>query len=238
MNSNPQKSALTLEDMRTVSPAMANYTALSIGEDLWNRTDLSPRDRGMVSVAALIARNQTIGMLHYFNVALDSGVKPSEFSEIITHLAFYSGWPNALAAVSIAKEIFGQRGIGADQLPAVSPELLPIDESAEAERAERVQQDIGAVAPGVVEYTRDLLFRNLWLRPALAPRDRSLVTVTALIASGQVAQIPYHLNRAMDKGLTRTEASELLAHLAFYSGWPNIFSALPAVKGVFEQRSS
>ena len=64
----------------------------------------------------------------------------------------------------------------------------------------------------------------------LAPRDRSLVTVSALIASGQVAQIPYHLNRAMDNGLTREQAGEVLTHLAFYVGWPNVFSALPVAK--------
>ena len=70
-----------------------------------------------------------------------------------------------------------------------------------------------------------------------APRDRSLVTVSALIASGQVAQIPYHLNRAMDNGLTRAQASEVIAHLAFYAGWPNAFSAVPVAKGVFDSRS-
>ena len=197
---------------------------------------LSPRDRGIVTVAALVARNQTIGMLHYFNVALDSGVKPGELSETITHLAFYAGWSNALAAVVILKDIFAPRGTVLDYLPAASPELLPLDDAAEADRAARVQQDVGAVAPGVVQYTTDLLFREVWLRPALAPRDRSLVTVSALIASGQIAQIPYHLNRAMDNGLTRAQASEVLAHLAFYAGWPNVFSALPVVKGVFEKR--
>jgi 4-carboxymuconolactone decarboxylase len=57
--------------------------------------------------------------------------------------------------------------------------------------------------------TTDLLFRDLWLRPALAPRDRSLVTASSLIASGQVAQITYHLNRAMDNGLTQSQASEV-----------------------------
>jgi 4-carboxymuconolactone decarboxylase len=76
----------------------------------------------------------------------------------------------------------------------------------------------------------------LWLRPALAPRDRSLVTVSALIASGQVAQITYHLNRAMNNGLTKEQASEVVTHLAFYAGWPNVMSALPVVKGVFESR--
>jgi 4-carboxymuconolactone decarboxylase len=87
-----------------------------------------------------------------------------------------------------------------------------------------------------VQNTTDLLFRDLWLRPALAPRDRSLVTVSALIASGQVAQITYHLGRAMDNGLTQGQASEVLTHIAFYAGWPNAFSALPVVKDVFEKR--
>ena len=237
MNTHP-RSALSPEDVRRVSPALAHYTHTAIEEGLWKRPDLSPRDRSIVTVSALIARNQTIGMLHYFNIALDNHVKASELSEIITHLAFYSGWSNAFAAVAIVKDIFEQRGIGTDQLPEVSPALLPLNEAAEIDRASRVQQDIGEVVPGVVQYTTDLLFRDLWLRPALAPRDRSLVTVSALIASSQSAQITYHLNRAMDNGLKKAEASEVLTHLAFYAGWPNVFSALPVVKAVFEKRAN
>ena len=87
-----------------------------------------------------------------------------------------------------------------------------------------------------MQYTTDVLFRDLWLRPDLAPRDRSLVTVSALIASGEVAQVTYHLNRAMDNGLTQTQAAEVVTHLAFYAGWPNAFSALPVLKDVFEKR--
>jgi 4-carboxymuconolactone decarboxylase len=172
----------------------------------------------------------------YLDLALDSGVRPGELSEIITHLAFYSGWGNAKQAVATAQEVFSRRGIGADQLPLAEPELLPLDQAAEAARAARVGQDVGPVAPGLEQFTTDVLFRDLWLRPGLAPRDRSLVTVSALIASGQVAQVPYHLNRAMDNGLTRAQASEAVAHLAFYAGWPNAFSAVPVVKGVFDGR--
>lgn len=234
--SNPPQSALTPQDIHAVSPALASYTQKSIDGDLWKRPGLSPRERSIVTVSALIARIQTIGMLHYFNIALDSGVKASELSEIVTHLAFYSGWPNALSALAILKDVFAQRGIGADQVPAVSPQLLPLEEGAEAQRAMTVEQNFGAVAPGVVQYTTDLLFRDLWLRPALAPRDRSLVTVSALIAVGQAAQITYHLNRAMDNGLTQAQASEVLTHLAFYAGWPNVFSALPVAKDVFAKR--
>ena len=176
-------------------------------------------------------------MPYYINLALDNGVKSSEVSEIITHVAFYSGWENAMSAAAAAKEVFARRGIGADQLPPVSPPLLPLDEAAEAQRASRVGQQFGSVAPGVVQYTTDLLFRDLWLRSGLAPRDRSLVTISALIASGQVAQIPYHLNRAMDNGLIQAQASEVLTQLAFYAGWPKVFSALPVFKEVFEKRT-
>jgi 4-carboxymuconolactone decarboxylase len=62
------------------------------------------------------------------------------------------------------------------------------------------------------------------------------VTVSALIASGQVAQITFHLNRAMDNGLTKAQASEVLTHLLFYAGWPNVMSAVPVAKDVFEKR--
>jgi 4-carboxymuconolactone decarboxylase len=162
--------------------------------------------------------------------------EPAELSEIITHLAFYSGWANAMSAVAVAKDIFHQRGIGIDQLPPAKEKLLPLNEEAEAQRATQVGNNFGQVSPGLVQNTTDLLFRELWLRPALAPRDRSLVTVSALISSGQVAQITYHLNRAMDNGLTQSQASEVLTHIAFYAGWPNAFSALPVVREVFEKR--
>ena len=230
-----QKNTL-LEDINAVSPALEKYTQDRFLGDLWKRPGLSPRDRSIVTLAALVARNQTVQMPYYLNLALDNDVKASEISEIITHLAFYSGWENAMSAVVITKEVFHKRGIGPDQLPSATMQLLPLDEAAEKQRAITVEQNFGAVAPGVVQYTTNVLFRDLWLRPALAPRDRSLVTVSALIASGQVAQITYHLNRAMDNGLTQGEAAEMLTQLAFYAGWPNVFSALPVAKDVFEKR--
>lgn len=227
---------VTREDVRTVAPALDRYTQDRLLGELWKRPDLSPRDRSLVTVAALIARNQTIELPYYVNLALDNGVRPSELSEVITHLAFYVGWGNALAAVASAKTVFAQRGIGADQLPPASGQLLPLNAAAEAQRAASVQQNAGPVAPGLLQYTSDILFRDLWLRPALAPRDRSLVTVSALIASGQVAQLTPHLNRAMDNGLTQPEVSEVVTHVAFYAGWPYAFSAVPVIKGVFEKR--
>ena len=234
---NALPSVLTYDDVRAVSPALEHYTKGPLLDGLWKRPDLSPRDRSIITGSALIARIQTIEMPFHFALALDNGVKPSELSEIITHLAFYAGWANAMSAVAVAKDIFRQRGIGIDQLPPAKDKLLPLNKEAETQRATQVNNNFGDVSPGLVQNTTDLLFRDLWLRPALAPRDRSLVTVSSLIASGQVAQITYHLNRAMDNGLTKEQASEVVTHLAFYAGWPNAFSALPIVKEVFEKRN-
>jgi len=230
------KGQLTDDELRSVSPALEHYTKDALQNGLWTRPELSRRDRSLVTIAALIARIQTIEMLFYFALALDHGVKPAELSETITHLAFYSGWTNAMAAVSVAKNIFREKGITQDQLPPARENLLTLNEEAEEKRATQVGNNLGAVTPGLVQYTTDLLFRDLWLRPALAPRDRGLVTISALIASGQVAQIPYHLGRAMDNGLTASEAGEIVTHIAFYGGWPNAFSAAPVVKDVLEKR--
>jgi 4-carboxymuconolactone decarboxylase len=226
----------SMNDVRAVAPALEKYGQGILMGEVWKRPDLSPRDRSIVTLAALIARNQSTEMPYHLDLALDHGVKPGEISEMITHLAFYAGWGNAMTAVAAAKDIFARYKISVDQLPPASDKLLPLDEAAEAQRAAGVEKNFGAVAPGVVQYTGEVLFRDLWLRPGLAPRDRSLVTVSSLIASSQSAQIPYHLNRAMDNGLTRAEASEVLTHLAFYAGWPNVFSALPVAKEVFDKR--
>ena len=159
----------TLDDIRAVAPALEKYTQDRLLGEVWKRPGLAPRDRSIVTLAALIARNQTTDMPYYVNLALDNGVKPREISEVITHLAFYSGWPNAMSAVAVTKDVFAARKVGNDQLPPVSPQPLPLDEAAEAQRASRVGEQFGKVAPGVVQYTTDVLFRDLWLRPDLAP---------------------------------------------------------------------
>ena len=226
------------EELSRVAPALEAYTADDLFGRVWQDDALSMRDRSLVTVAALIARNQTDDLADYVGLALDSGVAPAEISETITHLAFYAGWQNAMAAADETADVFEERAIFADELPVVDPtDMLALDEDAEASRQSFVQETYGNVSQGVVDNTEELLFLDLWLRPALAPRDRSLVTVAALIASGHVEQITFHLNRAMDNGLSKDEASAMPSHLAFYSGWPNVFSAMPVAKKVFEERT-
>ncbi len=95
------------------------------------------------------------------------------------------------------------------------------------------QKMFGDFAPGLVHFTDDVLFGEVWKRPELSPRDRSLVTVAALATSGNVAQLNFHLAYAKRNGMTEDELIETITHLAFYAGWPKAMSAMAVAKQVF-----
>ncbi|WP_138445433.1 carboxymuconolactone decarboxylase family protein [Sinomonas susongensis] len=91
----------------------------------------------------------------------------------------------------------------------------------------------GDFAPALVSYTDDVLFGQVWERPELSPRDRSLVTVSALLAGGNTEQLTFHLAKAKENGLSEEELIEAITHLAFYAGWPKAMSAMSVAKSVF-----
>jgi 4-carboxymuconolactone decarboxylase len=97
------------------------------------------------------------------------------------------------------------------------------------------QQLIGDTAPKLVELTDQVLFGDVWERPELSPRDRSLITVSALVALYRLEQLPGHLRRALANGLTEQELAEAITHLAFYAGWPSAMSAATALRAIVEQ---
>ena len=86
-----------------------------------------------------------------------------------------------------------------------------------------------------MELTDEVLFGDVWARDELAPRDRSLITVAALIAGGNTEQLPFHLNKARENGLSETELVEVITHLAFYAGWPKAMSAITVAKELFKK---
>ncbi len=88
----------------------------------------------------------------------------------------------------------------------------------------------GDIAPKLVEVTDNVLFGDIWERPGLSKRDRSLVTVTALIAMNRTEQLRFHIPNALKNGVTRDEVIEVITHLAFYAGWPNAINAVQLVK--------
>ena len=103
-------------------------------------------------------------------------------------------------------------------------------------KARPSQGPIGDFAPKLAELTDDVLYGDVWERPELSKRDRSLVTVAALIALNRPEQLRSHLIRARENGVTQEELVETITHLAFYCGWPNAVSAINVAKEVFEKK--
>ena len=106
------------------------------------------------------------------------------------------------------------------------------DTSASKEPSGAARQ-LGDFAPALVHFTDDVLFGEVWTRPELSPRDRSLITITVLAAAGNTEQLTFHLGLARQNGLTETEVTEAITHLAFYAGWPRAMSAMTVAKQVF-----
>lgn len=95
------------------------------------------------------------------------------------------------------------------------------------------QKSVGDIAPALADYTDKVLFDEVWERPALSKRDRSLTTVAALVAMGSTDQLNFHLGFARDNGVTEDELIEAITHLAFYTGWPKAMTATAVAKTVF-----
>ena len=100
---------------------------------------------------------------------------------------------------------------------------------------DNARKAFGHIAPALAELTDKVLFGDVWQRPGLRPRDRSLITVASLVSLYRTNELPFHLKKALENGLTREEIIEAITHLAFYSGWPTANTALPIAQRVFEQ---
>jgi 4-carboxymuconolactone decarboxylase len=95
--------------------------------------------------------------------------------------------------------------------------------------------DLKAVAPEFGKLTQDFLFGDIWKRPGLSPRDKSLITVTCLVALNRIEQVEFHLKRAFENGLTKEELVAAITHIAFYAGWPTAVSGFNHLRKVIDQ---
>lgn len=96
--------------------------------------------------------------------------------------------------------------------------------------------DIRAIAPEFAKLTHDFLFGDIWKRPGLSQRDKSLITVTCLVALNRIEQVEIHLNKAFENGLTKEELVAAITHIAFYAGWPAAFSGFGHLKKIIDQQ--
>lgn len=100
----------------------------------------------------------------------------------------------------------------------------------------RASEGLAEFAPKLAELTEKTLFGDMWERPQLSKRDRSLITCAALITLARTEQMGFHFPRAIENGVTQEELIEMITHLAFYAGWPSAFSAITRAKDLFEAK--
>jgi 4-carboxymuconolactone decarboxylase len=210
-----------------IAPGLATLTDDVLFGDVWRRSELSPRDRSLVTISVLIATGKPAQLAGHLSRALVNGVQPSEASGVLVHLAIYCGWPNAVSALEVFDQVYTARKVDTAALGAVGARL-PASAS-DAARASAVTEELGTVAPKFVQLTNDVVFGDLWRRSDLSLRDRSLVTIAALAAMGDDDQLDLYLRRGLESGLTRAQIGEALTHLGFYAGWPKATKALTAL---------
>ncbi|MDO6414065.1 carboxymuconolactone decarboxylase family protein [Sphingomonas sp. BIUV-7] len=210
------------KSMQAIAPALADYTDDVLFGDVWIRPELSPRDRSLVTLSVLIATGKSAQLAGHLNRGLSNGLKPAEVSGMVTQLAFYTGWPNAVSALSVIEEVFVERKIDMAALRAAA--AVPAAKT--GPRLREPNPQMTAAAPKFEELTANVIYGSLWRRPDLSPRDRSLVTIAAAAAGGDDTQLASHIRLGLTNGLTKPEIIEALTHLAFYAGWPKANSAI------------
>lgn len=144
---------------------------------------------------------------------------------------WHGAGPNtAMTHIAIVEQL---KGKSVEWLEKTTDEQYPT--TGRSQQPTRAQQLMGDIAPKLADLTDNVLFGDVWERPQLSPRDRSLATVAALIAMNRPDQLRSHLARARANGLTQAELVEVITHLAFYSGWPNAISAVGVAREVFRE---
>lgn len=198
------------QEVHDASPAIGWYTDHLLFHRIWERPGLAKRDRSLVTLSALIAEGAFTQAKSHLGIALDNGLSTVELVELATHLAFYAGWPGAMSALNVMREVFADRGLDA---ASAQPVGRPIAESDAPDDARKVSDLLARVVDPVIH-------DDLWERPGLTPRDRGLATIAVMIAQSRLENLEEQAEAATGQGLKREELAEAVLHLSFYLGMP------------------
>ena len=218
-----------ISDLYAGSPYLGELRNTVVYGEIWERPQLSKRDRSLITVAVLQALVREELSLHIPR-GLDNGLTPEEISEIILHVTFYAGWPTGVQASVMAAGVFEERGLSIGPLSRAP---------AAAQRPPAPASATGAYAavPRLGELRNSVLYGDVWERPQLSKRDRSLITVAVLQAMYRTSELRTHIGRALDQnGVTPQEVSEVILHVTFYAGWPAAVNAGRLAAEAFEER--
>jgi 4-carboxymuconolactone decarboxylase len=234
-----------IEALRDVAPDLGRYIVEFAFGDVYSRPGLDARQRQLVTIGALAAQGDTAPQLDFhIDAALRVGVRPVEIMEALFQIVPFMGFPRALKAVSVAREVFTKRGITfeppeqtdeRDRYARGEEKLVEID----GQHGLDVIESLRDIAPDLGRYIVEFTFGDIYYRPWLSTPLRQLVTIGALTAFGDAAAVlRVHLGAALNVGLSRAQVIEALIHVVSYAGFPRVLNAIAVAREVFEDRPS
>jgi 4-carboxymuconolactone decarboxylase len=221
--------------------------AYDVVGEMWSRPELSRRDRSLMVIATLAAQAREDELVLHTQIGLRNGLTQTEIEEILPHVAAYAGFPAAMAA-SRRVDAGLREALKVEQLPDRKGAALKSDPERDRDAASVLTTIAGAARPispeqglermqallgelGVTAYR--WAFGEIWCRPELSRRDRSIVVIAILIALGATAELDVHFPAGLRHGLTRAELEEIVNHLALYAGIPRAGEAMRALRAAF-----
>jgi len=221
--------------------------AFDVVGDMWSRPELPRRDRSLLVISVLAAQARDEELVAHTRIGLRNGLSQTEIEEILLHVAAYAGFPAAMASSRRIDEAL-REALGLEKLSDRTPAEQTSDEARDRDAADVLRTIAGAAgeiepAQGLARM-REMLgevgvtayrfaFGDVWARPQLSRRDRSIVVIAILVSLGAVAELEVHAPAGLRHGLSRVEVEEIVNHLALYAGIPRAVEAIRAVRAAW-----
>ncbi|MDJ0851067.1 MAG: carboxymuconolactone decarboxylase family protein [Myxococcota bacterium] len=240
-----------LADFLDTRGALGSF-AIRIGAgEIWSRAQLSRRDRSLVVISFLTALGRELELRQHVAGGLNHGLSRDEIDEIMVQVCAYAGMPVALAGSTVVASVFAQRdGAGERQAPPAPAEPKD-DEKRRADGLEVLKTllgnpelDMKFAESATIEQLGDMgklvldfAFGDVWSRPQLSRRDRSLVVVSVLTALSLMHELEIHLGGALNHGVTEAEIEEVMLTMVLYGGFPRAIDGMHMARKVFAARA-
>ena len=226
--------------------ALGSFAFDAVGE-MWDRPQLVRRDRSLMIIAVLAAQARDEELELHTQVGLNHGLTRSEIEEINLHIAAYAGFPAAMAANRHMDAAFCKaEGVARIEGRTAADRLSDQERKTRAANvratltAGKASTDPDTDLTSMHEQLGDLgdwafnwAFGEIWARPQLSRRDRSLVVIAILTALGQEAELAFHVPAGLNHGLSRVEIEEIMTHLCLYAGFPKAVDGMRAARAAF-----
>lgn len=245
--SGSQEAGRTLAEFFETRGALGSMVVHTGAGEVWSRPELSRRDRSLVVISFLTALGREVELRQHIAGGLNHGLSRDEIDEIMVQISAYAGMPVALAGAGAAAQVFAERDGTEQRTTPPAPAELEDDEKRRAKGFDVLRTLLGApdldheaTEAAMVDQLGDMgrlvltfAFGDVWSRPQLSRRDRSLVVISALTALSLAHELEIHIRGALNHGVTRVEIEEVMLTMVLYGGFPRAIDGMHLARKVF-----